>query len=204
MHATNTLRHTGHRTGKVNPAMMIAIVILLAGVAAGAWYFMTDDAPPTDLKIMVDGKEVDPAKFMKDGKINLKDGPTINLANPHEHMAKLVGDYFKLPAGAQRLKYLDDAIDQQEKVRKEMGVSTGPDGVPQLKAGTPTTPSTQPGAAPVRSTIIMRSGGGAAQDSMSPELRAQMAEYMKAMNDRRAARGLAPQQGMMMIRTKQG
>ena len=42
MHATNTFRHTGHRTGKVNPAMMIAIVILLAGVAAGAWCFMTD------------------------------------------------------------------------------------------------------------------------------------------------------------------
>lgn len=188
------------RSGKVNPAVIVAAALVLAGAALAGWYFMGDDAPENDLKVIVDGKEVDAAKFMKDAKIELKDGPKIDLKNPHGVMSELVGKYFALPAGPQRLKYLDDMIDQQEKVRKELGITNNPDGTPQIKmTGAPTTGPSD-GSGP-KKTIVMRSGSAGAQDSMPPELRAQLAEYLKAINDRRAARGLPPQQGMMMMRT---
>lgn len=189
------------RSGKVNPAVIVAAVLVLAGVAVAGWYFMGDEAPPSDLKVFVDGKEVDAAKFQKEAKIELKDGPKIDLANPYGPMKDMVGKYFAL-SGPERLKYLDEQIDQQEKVRKDLNITTNADGTPQVRMTGGASPTTGPsdGSGP-KKTIVMRSGGAGAQDSMPPELRAQVAEYLKAINDRRAARGLPPQQGMMMMRT---
>jgi hypothetical protein len=100
--------------------------------------------------------------------------------------AEMLGDYFKLQ-GQARLDYLDQMIDQQQAVQKMMNKP----------------PTTQPGQMKVQ--VKMGGAGAASQKRMMettpPELQAQMAQFIKDINDRRAARGLPPQQGFMMVRT---
>ena len=50
-----------NRTGQINPALIAAIVLVLAGLAAAAWYFMREEPIPGDIKVLVDGKVHSPA-----------------------------------------------------------------------------------------------------------------------------------------------
>ena len=101
---------------------------------------------------------------------------------------KMLDDYFALPEGKAREKFLDEQIDEQEKIRKMLE-----------------NPSTQPG----EGRIMIRKGGpGAAMqkemtETIPAEYQGKMAQYMKDLKDRRAARGLptdGPGGGGMMIR----
>jgi hypothetical protein len=190
-------------SGKVNPAVVVA-VILIAAAGAGAWYYMGRDTGPSlpeGVKVMVDGKEVDPKSVIKDGTIQLKDGASFTFAkdglNPHTLMSQKMDEFFALPEGAARTKYLDDHINQQEEMRKKMDITTDANGAAQVKVASDTSPSTQP-----TKKLQIRAGSGA-MDSMPPELKSQLAEFAAAVAKRRAERGLPPAQGMMMIRTKQ-
>ena len=102
------------------------------------------------------------------------------------HRQKMLDDYFALAEGKARQDYLDKQIDQMEKLRKMIE-----------------NPATQPGDGKV---IIKRGGPTAsAQKEMAEtvpaEYQAKMAQYVKDLKDRRAARGL-PTDGPtgMMIR----
>jgi hypothetical protein len=91
------------------------------------------------------------------------------------HRQKMLDDYFALPEGKARHDYLDKQIDEMEKLRKMME-----------------NPSTQPG----EGKFVIKRGGpsAAAQKEMTEtvpaEYQAKMAQYVKDMKDRRAARGL--------------
>lgn len=189
------------RAGKISPLMIAVIVLLVVAASAGAWYFMRGDEStlPPDVKITVNGKEVDAKEFEKQGgKIELAGGGSWKpgtLINPQETMSAMLKEYFDLPAGPARDKHLDQIIDQQEKARKELGITTDSEGKPQVK--TTGNPTTKPGEMKVQ----VRAGGAGMADSIAPETRAQMAEFVKALNDRRRERGLPPQQGIMMIKT---
>jgi hypothetical protein len=94
-----------------------------------------------------------------------------NMARAHQQ--KMLDDYFALPEGRPRQDHLDRQIDQQETIRKMIDA-----------------PSTQPGE-----RIMVRRGGPGAQKEMAEgipaEYQAKMAQYMKDLKDRRAARGLS-------------
>jgi hypothetical protein len=100
---------------------------------------------------------------------------------------KMLDDYFALPDAKARQKYLDEQIDRQEEVRKLLE-----------------NPSTQPGDGRV---MIRKGGPGAAAqkemtETIPAEYQGKMAQFMKDMKDRRAARGLptdGPGAGAIMI-----
>ncbi len=197
-----SLSRLNHPSAQVKPAAVITACLVALGVAVGGWFYMREADPAlADLKVIVNGKEVDPKEVLKGGTISLAGGGSFTMSkdtiNPHALLGETFKGYFSLPEGPQRKKFLDDMIDQQEKAKKDMGISTDGEGVAKFDARK--SPTTKPGE---NRTVVMRSGGAGAMDSMPPEIRAQLAEFTKAMNDRRAERGLPAQQGMMMIRTK--
>jgi hypothetical protein len=185
---------------KVGVLVGAAVILALAG---GLYAWNRNRKPPIDpnLKVMVDGKEVDPAT-LKD--VKGPDGKPLDLSrriDPVGPMGEMVNAYFALPKGPQRTAYLDKMIDQQEAMRKNM--QTAPDGRVRINmTGGPTTgPSTQP----AQSVMIQRTGGpggGNPLDALPPELNAKMAEMMADLKKRRAERGLPPGPvGMMIMRT---
>ena len=100
---------------------------------------------------------------------------------------KMLDDYFALPEGKARAKFLDEQIDRQEEIRKLIE-----------------NPTTQPDGARV---MIRKGGPGAAAqkemtETIPAEYQGKMAQYMKDLKDRRAARGLptdGPGGGGMII-----
>jgi len=182
------------RRGNVKPAAVVAV---------GAWYFLSDSPGPlgNNVEVTIDGKKVDPKTVMKGSTMQLPGGGSFTLAggtfNPSTMLGDVFKDYFALPEGPARTKFIDDHIDQQEAVRKQIKLDEG-GSTPQVRVGSDAAGTAASG--PPRK-IQIRAGSGA-DDSLSPELRAQIAEFGAAVAKRRAERGLPPQQGMMLMRTK--
>jgi hypothetical protein len=105
------------------------------------------------------------------------------------HRQQMMDDYFKLTDAAAKKAYLDKMIDDQEKVRKMMEEQDKPGANNEGKM-----------------RVMIKSGGSgaaaqkSANENTPPALQAQTAQFVKDLNDRRAERGLPPQQGFMMIR----
>jgi len=112
------------------------------------------------------------------------------------HRSAMLKGYFDLPAGPARKAYLDKQIDQQAAVEAEIKQLT--DGKGAGGSGSP----------PNGVRVMVKAGGGGqkgAAEGVPAEVQAEMAQYMRDMNDRRAERGLPPQQGMRIINiTKPG
>jgi hypothetical protein len=182
---------------------MLSSIALIVAVVIGiiAWRAMANRTPPPD------GSPEDLRKFVASDKF--KDLPTeekqkyadqmqkilepdaeqqkamMNLAMARRQ--KMLDDYFALPEGKARMKFLDEQIDKQEEIRKMLE-----------------NPSTQPG----EGRFMIRKGGpGAAMqkemtETIPAEYQGKMAQYMKDLKDRRAARGLptdGPGGGGMII-----
>jgi hypothetical protein len=132
------------------------------------------DALASKPLVLVNGKEIDGDQLEALRK------------QAEQHRKDMLDEYFKLQ-GQARLAYLDKMIDQQESVKKMMDAP----------------PSTQPGQMKV--TMKMGGSGAAGQkrmmETIPPDAQAQMAQFVKDINDRRAQRGLPPQQGFMMVKT---
>jgi hypothetical protein len=87
-----------------------------------------------------------------------------------------IHDYFSLPPGKERERFLDRVIDNQMKIQS---------GSPRVSPG-----STPPDGAKL--------AGPAVGDSMPPVQRAQMDQFMQELHDRRAARGV-PDNGTVLF-----
>ena len=175
------------------------IVALVIGIIA--WRAMANRTPPPD------GSPESVRKFVASDKF--KDLPSAEKQKYADQMQKIfepdaeqqkammnlamarrqkmLDDYFALPEGKERTKYLDEQIDQQEQIRKMLE-----------------NPTTQPGG-----PIMIRKGGPGASmqkemtETIPAEYQGKMAQYVKDLKDRRAARGLptdGPGGGGMMIR----
>ncbi|MDW8261272.1 MAG: hypothetical protein RMJ35_01980, partial [Phycisphaerales bacterium] len=153
-------------------------------------------------KVIVDGKEVDPRAFLKQAEVEPGNVPSalarIASIDPREHMRQVVSDYFRLPEGPRRQEFLDRMIDQQERARKELEKAAAVGAGTRLDLAQPATQGVE--GVP-RRTVVIRGGAGI-MDAISPELRAQLAEYTAALNRRRVERGLSPQQDFMIFRNK--
>ena len=103
-----------------------------------------------------------------------------------EYRRKLLDAYFALKTKAERDRFLDEQIDEQEKMRK------------LIEDPAATQPTTQPG----QKVMIRRGGDRGSQknftENMPPGDRARMSEYLADMQARRAARGLPPGGGFMI------
>lgn len=101
-------------------------------------------------------------------------------------MNKTMDEYFVLPAGKERDKYLDKMIDEMEARRREwqQRATTQPTTRPNRedRADRGDRPATQPNDRARRMATRM--------DSTPPERRAKMAEFRAAMAARMAARGI--------------
>ena len=181
-------------------SLIALIVALVIGIIA--WRAMANRTPPPD------GSPESVRKFVASDKF--KDLPSdqkqkyadqmqkifepdaeqqkamMNLAMARRQ--KMLDDYFALPEGKERTKYLDEQIDQQEQIRKMLeNPTTQPDGM----------------------KVMIRKGGAGASaqkemtETIPAEYQGKMAQYAKDMKDRRAARGLpteGPGGGGIMIR----
>jgi hypothetical protein len=85
--------------------------------------------------------------------------------------------YFSLPPGKEREKFLDDVIDRVLKSEKEAKLPPPPD-----KEG----------------EKVMRIDGGRLADSIPPEDRARMGQFLRDLHDRRVARGV-PDDGKFLF-----
>jgi len=103
----------------------------------------------------------------------------------------MIDGYYKLTDAAARKAYLDNLIDQQEEARKMMEDAQ----------------KAKPGDGKMR--VLVKGGGGAAAQKQNaettpPAMQAQLAQFMKDVNDRRAERGMSPSQGLMVVRINHG
>lgn len=133
-------------------------------------------------------------------KIVLKQPPDDLRKKAHERMMKQVSGYFALPNG-ERDAYLDKAIDEQLAAMKRLGVdaeSLTKDGGGLRMRG----PATRPAGDAAPRTSVRLEGSSAERSltqDLSAEDQARMAEFSRAMMDRRKARGI--EEPMVIIHT---
>lgn len=172
-----------------------AIAVVLLVVAVIAWRSLANrtpglDAPPDKVQQFVASDQFknlpkpEKAQWVEAAEKSLTDGGVQEKMFHNLAQAKMqtnLDAYFGLPEGKARQDYLDKQIDEQEKIRKMID-----DG-----------PSTQPGR------IVIRKGGATASaqkdmaEGIPAEYQAKMAQYVKDIKARRAARGL-PTEGVPM------
>jgi hypothetical protein len=187
------------RSRTVVVTSITAAFVLLIGLVA--WRAMAnrtpapDDSPDAVRKFVASDKfnalpAAEKDKYAQQMRKLLEPGEEQQKAMMNLAMArrqKMLDDYFALSDAKARQKYLDEQIDRQEEMRKLLE-----------------NPSTQPGDGKV---MIRRGGPGAAgqkemTETIPAEYQGKMAQYMKDMKDRRAARGLpsdGPGGGGMII-----
>lgn len=188
------------RTG-LKVAIAVALALAAAGVAA--WWVWPKSAPPTVARIDTTGLPEPLRQRVESGEVKLlpqdlsqKETDKL-IADAHQHMRQRLREYARMTP-EEKKKYLDDQIDQQEKLR--------------AAGGLPLTPSTQPAGPDVRAEasadgtqrrVMIRRGPGdekSMMESMDPELRALMAQFTSDLRQRRAERGLPDAPGVVMIR----
>lgn len=171
------------------------VAAVVGGVAA-AYAFWPKPSPE------LEGAAV--ANQIAAGKpINLPGGKQLAVNSP-------AANYFALPAGKERLAYLDKMIDQQEETRKKIasGEIKLPEGAmtrlpPGARAevkdvGAPSKIEERTSADGSQKTVTVRLNS----DDLSPEFRARMEEYHAALRSRRKERGLDPDAPMIIIRSE--
>jgi hypothetical protein len=179
--------------------MSIAFLVLLAGVA---W-----------IKSAYSDDSIEISQVMKDPSI-LKDGEVkeIKVSPDGEFMKKIyqdqIAEFDKFNAikdRNERNAYLDQMIDRQEKMLKnaevvraeDLKVPAGGGAVVKMEAK-----SDGPEHKEIRQ-VIKLNANSAMMDQVPPEFSAKAAEFAKAINDRRAERGLPPAKGVSIIMNKE-
>src|SRR5690606_7177835 len=116
----------------------------------------------------------------------------------HDGRMKQVADYFALPE-RDRAAYLDKVIDEQQETMKRLGIdpaSLTKDGG-SIRMGGPTTrPGGGEGGGGGNRLVLGGSAARSLTQDLSAEDQARMAEFSKAMMDRRKARGI---EGPMVV-----
>lgn len=177
-----------------------AVLAIVVGATVCFWPRKTSEIDPQQL-----------ANQIAAGKtVQLPGGGTFVSQSPSN-------DYFALPAGPQRVAYLDKMIDEQETTRKKIasGEIKLPGGVDVTKHRAPSegemsieqhtsvetkvapADGSDPQGKPERKEVSIRLNA----DDLSPSFRAQMQEFHAALRARRKERGLDPDAPMMIIRT---
>jgi hypothetical protein len=190
---------TNNASTKAKRNAGIAALVLLAVGGVAWWFFGRDSAPVAIARTPEEAARGNAVEVRVNGvqltEAELKKFEAQAMTRGHDAMSDMVRKYTGATP-AEKKKMLDEQIDAQEKIKKEMGdIMNGP-------------PSTQPGAPGMRGpdgqmrTFVRRSGGGekGAMENLPPDIRAAMQQYRADMNQRRAERGLPPQDGMMIIR----
>ena len=103
------------------------------------------------------------------------------ISNVNRSGKNPIQQYFSLPPGKEREKFLDDVIDRVLKAEKEAKLPPPPD---------------KEGAKEIRID------GGRLADSIPPEDRARMGQFLQDLHDRRVARGL-PDDGKFLFNRTQ-
>lgn len=133
-----------------------------------------------------------------DGVIRL--AITDDMRNRHQQeMAKLVGDYFAM-SPADRLAHLDQQIALHEQARKFAGNQPPTSGSVNVETSTTQSPGQEPKWESKRIEIKDNAGPKSMMENLDPQTRAQLADYLKDMNARRAEKGLPPAPGIMIIK----
>jgi hypothetical protein len=119
-------------------------------------------------------------------------------------------DYFALPAGPQRIAFLDKMIDMQEQMKAK--IASGEIQLPPGVEAKRVAPDAKGDESEKQVTSVKRdvSPDGSKEsvtirlnaDDLSPSFRAQMQEFAGAMRNRRKERGLDPDAPMMIIRNE--
>jgi len=179
--------HPWRARRKIAAVALVALLVLTAA-AWGIKRKMDANAKASLLASL----QQDPRKMREAvdaGKISRDEGREAMQAMFEQRMDKQMDDYFSLKSAQDRTKYLDKLIDEQESRRKEweQRAATRPTTQPRPRPTTgPTTgPSTRPNRPfdPARQLDRMQGG--------NPVRKAQRAEFMAAMRQRRAQRGLS-------------
>jgi len=158
--------------------LIVGVVVLVAG--GGVWWIRVVQHNRYVASLSNDPRQAFTA--MQEGKIS--DDEFHKSMEPRVQMwQERVDHYFEIPVGPQRVKYLDGMIDEMEQRRAEMKKE-------RAKAGNPATqpangPATRPAMADRQQRMASR------MQSMPPQKRAQMAEFVAAVMKRRAERGLS-------------
>src|SRR5205823_1890234 len=122
------------------------------------------------------------------GKITRDEGREAMQAVFEQRMDKQMDEYFALKAAADRTKYLDKLIDEEQARRKEweQRAATQPSTRPSRRPTTQSTtqPTTRPNRPFDPARQLDRVQGG------NPVRKAQRAEFMAAMRQRMAQRGI--------------
>jgi hypothetical protein len=153
------------------------------------------------------GSELSP----RDLADRLASGKQIDLPGGTFKPTSPAADYFALPAGPQRVAYLDKLIQMQQETQKkiasgEIKVAQGAMRPPvqegskagdskDEKPGTSVEQSTSADGSQKRVSIRLNS------DDLSPSFRGQMQEFASALRARRKELGLDPDAPIMIIRT---
>ncbi len=120
---------------------------------------------------------------VEEGKITREEARDVFEQAGEARMNKTMDEYFALPTGKEREKYLDKMIDEMEARRRDW----------QQRAATqPTTRPNRPdrGERPMTQPNDRARRMATRMDSTPPERRAKMAEFRAAMAARMAARGI--------------
>jgi hypothetical protein len=176
MHAGN-----GKGSTKLRRAIAWAAALgVVVGITVGAWAMWRSH---NKQKLLASIKD-DPRKVreaVRDGQITRDDARDVMMDAFEARMNKTVDDYFALDQ-KDRDKYLDKLIDEQEAMRRQW----------QQRATTrPTSrPAREDRPATTRPAGDMQQRMRERADRTPPERTARRAEFMAAMMQRRAARGL--------------
>lgn len=161
--------------------MRRAIIVVIAGgvVAGGYWRWRAVQHEKYIASLTNDPPKAFAA--MRQGQIS--DDEFRKAMEPRVQMwQERVDHYFEIPAGPQRQKYLDGMIDEMEKRRAEAQKEWAKQGGPATQPSNG--PTTRPSMAEMAQRMASR------MQSMPPQKRAQMAEFVSAVMKRRAERGM--------------
>ena len=172
--------HHGSKSTKNRRIIISGALVLAAAVALVFWVW---------------SREAENREFtLDDGtKVVLKAPPAELRQRAHEGRMKQVADFFAL-AEKDRTAYLDKVIDEQQAAMERLGIDpanlTHEGGAIRMGA-----PTTRPGGAEGNRMVLGNAARSLTQD-LSAEDQARMAEFTKAMMDRRKARGI---EGPMVV-----
>jgi hypothetical protein len=133
------------------------------------------------------------------GKISGAERDSAIQQSIRSQLSQQIDGYFNLPEGKPRKDYLDKIIDDQEKIRGQLGPINVQSGPTTNESGTGTTVKTTPtpdGKGQNVQVTVRKKGD---PSELPPDLRARVAEFSAAVAKRRAERGLPPGPGGVVI-----
>ena len=169
----------GSRRGKIF-AIAVSVVLLIGGSVT--WALWPKDRQKLVAELGGDRDKIREA--VDSGKITRDEARDAMRQRWEAEQTKRVNDFFALPPGKERDKYLDRVIDEMEARRRDWE---------QRRSTTQPTTRPMPDGPATRPTDAQRARGRAERgDRTPPDQRAKRAEFMSAMMKRMQQRGITP------------